>query len=528
MSEEIPQLANVGAELALLGSVLRAGAEMRVQIINRVREEWFTGADRIAVWRVMHEMVSRSNPLDMTLLDDGLRGALSDQVRTAVMERISTVMPTASAWSLLAERVEGYFVRRRGHQACITAAAQFLDPQVAPDEALEAAESELFSLHAKKEGPGMRHVSVALDLAYKSIEESIANRGFVTGGWPTGFTDLDRSYIKGMRKGHVIMFVAPPGGGKTVAMMKLAWNRAFGTGDYDEYFNALEWAETGKVVKGVTVKKHENYLPCEVGVFTLEMDDVSLTERLLITQSKVEIAKMHRGQMSRSEQEALQKAHKRIIASKLYMEHVPGISIQELRVKARYAVMRYKLKMICVDYAQLLTSSSKAARGNRTQEMMDVSKGLDLMAEECGVPIVVLAQPKQETWGQRAGLNAMAETAQLAKDADLVVMFGFWDKISKQVEGLEKKTKGDLMGEDEAFEDREADDPTVWAYADIVKNRHGPNTVGKPPIKLRWDRDFFDFVSTNTRLFDGTGRHHQATIEAPKRESEPEPEASLL
>lgn len=502
MPDALPQLTNPAAELALLGSMLRATTEQRVQIVTRVREDWFSNAERLAVWRVMHEMVNRSAPMDMTLLDDSLRGHLPDHTRTAMVEKLSGAMPMATAWPMLAERVEGYFVRRRGYEACEAAKLQFLDVKVPWSEALESAEAELFALHAKKEGVGMRHVSASLDDAYKSIQESIANRGYVTGGWPTGFTDLDRSYIKGMRAGHVIMFVAPPGGGKTVAMMKLAWNRAFGIGDYEEYFKALAFAERGE--------KHLNYLPCEVGVFTLEMDDVSLTERLLITQSKVELAKMHRGQISRAEQDALEKANKRIIQSRLFMEHVPGISIQDLRVKARYAVMRHKLKLLCIDYAQLLTSSSKSAQGNRTQEMMDVSKGLDLLAQECNVPIIVCAQPKQETWGQRAGLNAMAETAQLAKDADLVIMFGFWDKIAKQVEGLEKKTKDDLLGEDSGdHEDRDPDDPNVWAYMDVVKNRHGPNTNGKPPIKLKWERDFFDFISTNNRLFDSTGKHAQ-------------------
>src|SRR5574343_1403025 len=199
----------------------------------------------------------------------------------------------------------------------------------------------------------------------------------------------------------------------------------------------------------------------------------------------------------------------------LYFDYVPGISIQELRVKARYAVMRFKLAMICIDYAQLITSNSKAAQGNRTQEMVDVSKGLKLLAQECGVPVVVLAQPKQETWGQRAGLNAMAETAQLAKDADLVVMFGFWDIIARQMKQFSKRDRNAVAGnEDDDDEDEEqrygeSDDPTVWAYADIVKNRHGPNTNGKPPIKLRWERDFFDFVSTNDRLFDSTHQHYQ-------------------
>ncbi|WP_395734862.1 replicative DNA helicase [Prosthecobacter sp.] len=499
------QLANPNAELALLGALLRASPEQRLQIVIQGREDWFTAAERVCAWRVMQEMVNKALPVDMTLLDDGLRPFLPERSRAELVQQMGGMLPSAAAWAVLAERVQSYYVRRRGIAAIDAARAQFMDLKVSATDALEAAESALFDLHEKKEGVGMRHVSASLKQAYASIEESISNRGYVTGGLPFGFTDFDRCYIKGMRPGHVIMYVAPPGGGKTVAMMKTAWNRAFGRGDYDEYDRALAFAEKGE--------KHLNYLPCETGVFTLEMDDVSLTERLLITQSKVEIAKMHRGTMSRWDQEQLRKANQRIIDSKLYFEFVPGISIQELRVKARYAVMRFKLKLLCIDYAQLITSSSKSSQGNRTQEMVDVSKGLKLLAQECGVPVIVLAQPKQETWGHRAGLNAMAETAQLAKDADLVVMFGFWNSIKKQLEGLEKATKQAVMGEeaDEEFEDREADDPTVYAYADIVKNRHGPNTNGKPPIKLRWDRDFFDFVSTNCRLLDGTGKETQAS-----------------
>jgi replicative DNA helicase len=499
--EVLKNLTNPGAELALLGSVLRAKKEQRVQIALRVREQWLSSADSIAVWRVMGDFINASKPIDLTLLDDALRSELPDLARQSIVEKIGSAMPTASAWPMLADLVENYFIRRRGYEVSQAAAAQFLDLKTPPLEALETVEAEYFSLHAKKEGAGMQHVSKILPKALESIMESIANRGYVTGGWPTGFTDLDRSYIKGMRPGHVIMIVSPPGGGKTVGMMKLARNRAMGIGDYEEYNKALERAAEGQ--------HHLNYLPCNVGIYSWEQDGPALLERLLITESRVEMAKMHRGQVSRAEQDAIARAQNKIIESRMFIEHVPGLSIQDLRVKARYDVMRYKLEMICIDYAQLITSHSRAAQGNRTQEMMDVSKGLDMLAEECGVPVIVCAQPKQETWGSRAGLNAMAETAQLAKDADLVIMLGFWDKIANQIEGLEKKTKADLMGDDDGFEDRDADDPTVYAYMDIVKNRHGPNTTGKPPIKLRWDRDFYDFVSTNKRLFDSTGKEHQ-------------------
>ena len=482
---------------------MRAGGELRVQMLAVIREEWFSSEIRMVVWREMRELINKSLPWNEQILEDSLRAHVPPETSHRIAKELSELMPMADAWRTLAERVKGYYLRRRGVQACLAAQQKFQDLNIPPGEALEAAESDFFSLHGSDEGPGMRHISESLTEAYESIQESIRNRGYVSGGWPTGFTDIDRSYIKGMRPGHVIMLCAPPGGGKTVAMMKLNMNRATGSGDYEEHERALKLAaEHGT---------HQNHLPCNVGCFTLEMTDAALAERLLITQSRIEIAKMQRGIVSQKEKADLQTANLAIKRSKLFMEYVPGISIQDLRIRARYAVMRHKLDIISIDYAQLITSTSRGAQGNRTQEMMDVSKGLKLLAQECKVPVIVLAQPKQETWGTRAPLSAMSETSQLAKDADLVIMFGFWDVIAKKLNGFSKDEKSEVGGSpfDDSAESFESDDPRVWAYADIVKNRHGPNTSGKPPIKLKWERDFFDFISTTDRLYDSTGKEIQ-------------------
>ena len=499
MSDQL--LTNEGAERALLGSVVRAGAELRVQMVAEIREEWFSSEVRMLVWREMRELINKSLPWNEQILEDSLRAHVPLETSARIAQELANLVPTADMWKTLVKTVHGYYIRRRGVQACLTAAQKFSDLKAPAEDALEAAESELFALHANTEGAGMRHISEALKEAYDSIQESISNRGYVVGGLPTGFTDIDRSYIKGMRPGQVIMICAPPGGGKTVMKMKMAWNRAAGCGDYDEHERALKL----RMERGM----HLNYQPCEVGVYTLEMPDVALAERLLITLSNIELARMQQGQIARGEKEKLAAADVAIKQSRLHMDYVPGISIQDLRVKARYAVMRHNLKLITIDYAQLITSSSKAAQSNRTQEMVDVSKGLKLLAQECNVPVIVCAQPKQETWGQRAGLNAMAETAQLAKDADLVIMLGFWDQL-KGKNGFSNEEKSAVGGSAfDSDDEQEPDDPRVWAYADIVKNRHGPNTNGRPPIKLRWERDFFDFVSTNSKLYDPTGREMQ-------------------
>lgn len=489
------ELSNPRAELALLGTVVRAKPEQRVQMMLRVREDWFSSEQRAAAWRVIHDMVNRTLPVDITLLEDGLRPLLPDGPRAEIVRAITEAMPTASVWATLADRVEDYYMRRRGLEACRAAMARFNDLKTPAGDALDSAEADLFALHNQRQGVGMMPIGHYLPEAVNKIQEAVSNRGYVTGGLPTGWTELDRINIGGMRPGHVIIIAAPPGGGKTVALMDIASNVAMGEADYHEAAKARE-------------KGFANYLPNSVGIYSLEMDGASLAQRLIITRSKVMLNKMQRGQMSRKEQEDIERAYRQLLNSRLHVDHCPGISIQELRVKVRYDVQRYGLKLVGIDYAQLIRSKSKAAQGNRTQEMMDVSQGIDLLAQECGVPVIVLAQPKQETWGHRAGLNALGETSQLAKDADLVVMLGFWDVI----EGKKKKAAPAEDARDLPYgseDEEEPGDPRVFAYADVVKNRNGANTVRQPPIKLQWERDFYEFVSTNTRLYDPTGKEVQ-------------------
>lgn len=472
-------LANPNAELALLSAASRGGPKALAEIASVVREDWFSSADRALTWRVLHDNLTRGLPSDLTLIEDSLiTGGMSEIGAKKMAAALGDTAPTVNIWAPLAQRVENYYTRRKGVEICRAALAQFQDSKLTPAEALEAAEAALFSLHAQKLGKGMRHIGASLNEALASIEESIKNRGHVTGGLASGFTGIDRCNIKGLRPGHMWVVSAPPGYGKTVFLMKLAWNIATASGDYREFDPARHPA-------------------AKVGIFTLEMDDVQLAERCLLTQARVELNKMQRGMIARADQDKLEAACQKIRASHLYIEHCPGITVQELRVKCRYAVARHGLQMIGIDYAQLVGSSSRAAQGNRTQTLMDVSMGINLIADECKVPVVVLAQPKQETWGTRAGLNSLGETSQLAKDADLVGMLGPWDP---------KRLRLKNQDDDEDDEYREPDDPNLPSYFDIVKNRNGPNTDGKPPIKLKWERDFYDMVSTNNRLFDSTGK----------------------
>jgi replicative DNA helicase len=477
MSDRVNNLANPNAELALLGSVFRANAEQRTLWASTVKEEWFTTADHVMACRVIVDLVGKALPIAPALVEDSLRAAGMAEAGVRFVESLARAVPTAELWQPLAGRVKSYYLRRRGVETARESEKRFHDMTLDPMEALAQSESEYFDLHDKNLGDGMRHLSFSTADAMKSIMESIDNRGRVTGGLATGFTDLDRMNIKGMRGGQVYFYGAEPGGGKTVLLMKMLWNLAMGRGDYHEFKQDA----------------------VAVGMFSLEMPDASLAERILIRLAEIELHSLDRGMINRHERKRIEEAVEEIRKSLFHIEYCPGMTVQEFRVKCRYAMIRYGLKAVGVDYVQLMNSSSKDAKGNRTQAMMDVSLGILMTAKECGIPVIALAQQKQDTWGKRAGLDAFAETSQLAKDADLVGLLGNWDRLklgNQDEDGVERVSQ-------------HPDDPQVCTYLDIVKNRNGPNTVGKAPIKLNWAKDYFDFMSTTGRLFSGDEGQHQ-------------------
>lgn len=475
-------LANLNAEAALLSAACRGGPQAVADLPDHVREEWFTSEDRRIAWRVLSDMLARGLSVDFTLLADGMRsqGAPDVSIRN-IIDLLASTAPTGKLLPEYARAVHGYFIRRIAVEICEAACREFRNLQSDPMEVLSALEASLFSLHAEKAGEGMQHISQSMKKAFASIIESIKNKGHVTGGLATGFTDLDRINIKGLRAGQMFVIGAPPGGGKTVMLMNLLTNIAFGEGHYHEFWNSPD-----------------RHPPVPVGVFSLEMSDEQLAERLLITRAKVVINELQRGMMSAGKQDDISAAVARINEAPFYIDYCPGATIEELRVKARFAVARFGLKAIGIDYAQLISSSDRAVKGNRTAEMVLVSKGINAIAKECEVPVIVLAQTKQEFWTRRAGLEAFAETSQLAKDAALAAIINHWDTVVKAKDEAEEKERKELADERESV-----------AALDIVKNRNGPDTRNGQPIKLDWSRQFYNLKSTCSRLFDPQGNELQ-------------------
>jgi len=229
--------------------------------------------------------------------------------------------------------------------------------------------------------------------AIEAIEQLYERRGGIT-GLATGFADFDKM-TDGLHGSEMIVIAARPSMGKTALDMNIAEHVA------------------------VDQKK-------AVAVFSLEMSAQQLVQRLLCSRARVNLGRVRDGFLSERDFPALTSAASKLAESKIFIDDSAGISILELRAKARRLKSQHGIEAIFSDYLQLLRSTSRRAQDNRQIEIAEISSGLKALAKELSIPIVVLAQLNRNP-EQRAGdskgrprLSDLRESGSIEQDADLV------------------------------------------------------------------------------------------------------------
>jgi replicative DNA helicase len=257
---------------------------------------------------------------------------------------------------------------------------------------LDKAESKLYEV---TQGNIKRSSETAQSLviqAKKRIEE-IANKEGLS-GIPTGFHDLDK-LTSGWQPSDLIIIAARPGMGKTAFVLSMARNMAIDAG-------------------------------APVALFSLEMSSVQLITRLISSETGLSSEKLRTGKLEKHEWEQLSIKVKDLEKAPLYIDDTPSLSIFDLRAKARRLASQYGIKMIVVDYLQLMTAggNGKGGGGNREQEISTISRNLKALAKELGVPVIALSQLSRavETRGasKRPLLSDLRESGAIEQDADIV------------------------------------------------------------------------------------------------------------
>jgi replicative DNA helicase len=306
--------------------------------------------------------------------------------------------------------------------AAIAKASEQADPA---DEILNEAEAAVFQLSEKRIGKGFQGIQEIVRNSFGSVD-ALLQRGQRITGLATHYTDLDEM-TSGLQKSELAILAARPSMGKTSFAMNIAENAAI---------------DDGKVV----------------GMFSLEMSSEALLQRLLCSRAIVDAHKMRTGSLWRDDMQKVVKAMEELAHAQLYIDDSPGLSVSEMRAKARRLKQSQgRLDLLVVDYLQLMSGGSKRFE-NRTQEVSAISRGLKALAKELEVPVLALSQlsraPESRGGDHRPQLSDLRESGSIEQDADLV-MFIFREEIYKQ------------------------DDPELKGRAEIIiaKQRNGP--IGK-------------------------------------------------
>ena len=424
------------AELGILGSVLLAPREVMGECVEKkISPEHFHVPAHGIIFGILRELYDGNKPIDFILLTQLLRdrGLLDKVGGPAFVTSLFTFVPTAANAAYYIEILKEKHTLRQIIVTCTDLAARSYDEQENVDSFIDEVEAKVFKISESRLNEKSFQIKDAVFAAIESIEKLYERKGEIS-GLPTGFRDFDQM-TDGLHGSEMIVIAARPSMGKTALAMNIAEHVA---------------------MEG----KHA------VAVFSLEMSSQQLVQRLLCSRAKVNLGKVREGFMANRDFDSLTHVAAKIAESKILIDDTPGLSILELRAKARRMKAQHNIQLIVIDYLQLLKSTSKRAQDNRQLEIAEISSGVKALAKELEIPIIVLAQlnrnPEQRTGDSkgRPRLSDLRESGSIEQDADLV---------------------GLLMREEYYAEnDEEREEKQGKATLIIAKQRNGP--VGDVPL----------------------------------------------
>ncbi len=321
-------------------------------------------------------------------------------------------------------------------------------------EVMDRAESAVFEIAQERNSSDVQSLSALLDIEMARIE-AMEQSGASMSGIPTGFHDLDNMLL-GMQPGEMLILAARPSMGKTALALNVAEQTALG----------------GAPVAGAPKKRD-----FPVGFFSLEMSKSSVVLRMLCARAHVKSQDLRGGKrLSKQDLGNLGMAADDLKQAPIYIDDTPGLTVLNLRARARRMVQQHGVRAIVIDYLQLL-SSPGSARESRQNEVSAISRGIKGLARELNVPILCLSQlnrAAEQREGNRPRMSDLRESGSIEQDADVILLLHREDYYHK---------------DDPEWLDSNPDKVGV-AEIIIAKQRNGPTGV----VKLHWNSDITRFT----------------------------------
>lgn len=397
MPDELPKGAkippqNIDAEVSLLGSVL-----IEDEVITSIADKIFPGdfydKRHGTIYAAMVKLYEKHQPVDLLTLSNALKDndELEDVGGSSYLTELTNAVPTAAHAEHYADIVAEKAMRRKLIKASEDIVnLSFGDGASSVQEILEQAEKRLFAVSQQTTKQDLVSIEQILADGFDRLDELHKNKGRLR-GVRTGWKDLD-NMTAGLQRSDLIILAARPAMGKTTLVGNLIQN----------------------------VATHENQA---VLFFSLEMSKDQLVDRMLASESGVDAWNIRTGNLTDDDFEKLGAAMGSLSEAPIYIDDTPGITVLEMRTKARREAQKHPLGLIVIDYLQLMSGSRGGGDFNRVQEVSEISRGLKLIARELNVPVIALSQLSRSVESRSPQIPQLAdlrESGSIEQDADIV------------------------------------------------------------------------------------------------------------
>jgi replicative DNA helicase len=382
---------NLEAEQSTLGGMLLS-QEAVAEVFEAVSGSDFYAPKHELIFNAILTLFGRGEPTDVIAVSDELNksGNLLKAGGADYLHSLTSYVPTAANASYYAKIVADKAIMRRLIEAGTRIAQSGYENQGEVEDLVNQAQAEVYRVASQAAGEDYVGLSDSIEDAIREIEFAQKRGGELT-GIPTGFLDLD-ALTHGLHPGQLVIVAARPAVGKSTFALDIARTAA--------------------------IKNNQATI-----FFSLEMGRAEIAMRMLSAESSIYLQSMRKGTVSESDWTRLAAVRGRINDAPLYIDDSPNMTLVEIRAKCRRLSQQVDLKMIVIDYIQLMSSGKKVE--SRQQEVSEFSRALKLLAKELNIPVIALSQLNRQTEqskDKRPELSHLRESGSLEQDADVVVL----------------------------------------------------------------------------------------------------------
>ncbi|CAB4684152.1 MAG: replicative DNA helicase [Actinobacteria bacterium] len=391
---------DVIAEQSVLGGMLLSKDAIS-EVVEILRERDFYRPAHELIYDAIIDLYSRGEPADPVTVSAELtkRGDLTRAGGAPYLHTLISSVPTAANASYYAKIIRERAIMRRLVEAGTKIVQLGYTVEGEVDDAVNAAQAEVHAVTERRAAEDYIQLSELLPAAFDEIEK--ISSGVMGEGVKSGFKDLD-ALTHGFHPGNMIVLAARPAVGKSTL--------------------GLDIARYASIHKGDTSV-----------IFSLEMSRSEITMRMLSAEARVPLNNIRSGSLTDEEWARMARRMGEISEAPMFIDDSPNLSLMEIRAKARRLKQRHNLKLIVIDYLQLMTSGKRVE--NRQQEVSEFSRQLKLLAKELNVPVIAISQlnrsPEQRS-DKKPMLSDLRESGSIEQDADVVILLHRDDLYDQQ------------------------------------------------------------------------------------------------